>query len=296
MKITHGDEVASFHDAGGVRSGKIGKRILLEGDPSSRGNFKFGIFHQSADFYSPRHRHNFCQFRVQLAGTCDYTLSGKMKPGTIGFFPEGAYYGPQGPDVGETDNATLQFGGPSGQGYVTMEQKAAAKKELDKIGVFEKGVFRRNPDVPGKKNMDGFEAIWEQANGCELVYPEPQYGVPIFMHPENFQWMPLAGVRGVDVKTLGNFTDCRIPCALYRLESGARFTARGRGVFLVMSGAGALQGENYRQFTALYLDTGETATFSADQVSEVLLLGMPNVADLHAPSRIKASGKVAVTA
>ena len=89
MQIAHGDEVPVVCDGGGVRTGKVGKQFLLSGDPASPGNFKFGLFHQYSDFFSPRHRHNFCQFRVQLEGLCEYGLSGRMEPGTIGYFPEG---------------------------------------------------------------------------------------------------------------------------------------------------------------------------------------------------------------
>jgi len=287
MKIAHGDQVAALNDGASVRTGTVDKQFLLTGTPGSPDNFKFGLFGQHEGFYSPRHRHNFCQFRVAISGVCDYGPHGKMTPGTVGFFTEGAYYGPQGPDVGDSYTATVQFGGPSGQGYVTMAEKAAAKAALDKVGVFENGVFRRNPDVAGRRNQDGFEALWEQAAGREMVYPSAQYELPVLMHPENFQWMPLSGVEGVEEKALGAFLDCQIPCALYRLSSGARFTAEGRGIYLVLNGGGSLDGENYRRFTALYLDTDETALFQAMEPSELLLLGLPNLADIavYAPSK-----------
>jgi len=288
MQIAQGDEVPVVCDGGGVRTGKVGKQFLLSGDPASPGNFKFGLFHQYGDFYSPRHRHNFCQFRVQIEGLCQYGLSGKMEPGTIGYFPEGAYYGPQGPDAGDTYTATLQFGGPSGSGLLTPEQSAAAKKELLKTGFFKEGVFHRNPDVPGKRNMDGFEAVWEQINGRTLVYPEPQYATPVMMHPDNYQWMP-ATETGVEEKVLGIFTDCQIPCALYRVQPDAAFTAHGRGIFMVMSGHGAVEGDTFRRFTSVYLDTGETTKFAADQVSEILLLGMPDVAAIRSYAPVEVS-------
>jgi hypothetical protein len=85
----------------------------------------------------------------------------------------------------------------------------------------------------------------------------------------------------VEEKVLGVFTDCQIPCALYRLQPGAAFTAQGRGVFLVLAGHGAVEGDTFRQFTSVYLDTGETTRFNADQVSEILLLGMPDVAAIQ---------------
>lgn len=281
MQTAHGDEVPVVCDGGGVRTGKVGKQFLLHGDPASPGNFKFGLFHQYGDFFSPRHRHNFCQFRVQLEGVCKYGPGGSMEPGTIGYFPEGAYYGPQGPDTEDTYTATLQFGGPSGSGLPTPEQTAAAKRELLKIGVFEKGVFRPNPDVPDRKNMDGFEAVWEHINGRKLVYPEPQYAAPVMMYSDHYRWMPVAGAAGVEEKLMGVFTDCQIPCAMYRLQPGATFTARGRGIFMVMSGRGALEADTFRRHTSVYLDTGETTSFGADELSEILLMGMPDVAAIQ---------------
>jgi hypothetical protein len=279
MQIVHGDEVPVVTNVGeGVRSGAVGKQMLLLGDPASPGNFKFGLFHQYGDFESPRHRHNFCQWRVQLEGECDFDHDGKMKPGMIGYFPEGTHYGPQGPDMDPSYVATLQFGGPSGSGLLTPRQLVDAKRELSKIGVFEQGVFRRNPDVPGKKNMDGFEAVWEQASGRKLEYAPAQYSRPVLMNPSGYRWMPVAGLEGVEEKALGTFSDCRIPCASYRLQPGALFIAAGRGIYLVLSGRGSVEGQTFRRFTSVYLDTGETIRFRAVETSEMLLLGMPDVA------------------
>jgi hypothetical protein len=296
MQIVQGDEVPIVCDGGGVRTGKVGKQFLLMGDPASPGNFKFGLFHQYGDFYSPRHRHNFCQFRVQLEGVCEYGLSGKMKPGTIGYFPEGCYYGPQGPDTGDTYTATLQFGGPSGSGLLTPEQTAAAKKELLNVGSFEKGVFRPNPDVPDGRNRDGFEAVWEQINGRRLVYPEPQYAAPVMMYPEHYRWLPFAETDGVEEKLMGIFTDCRLPCAMYRLQPGATLTALGRSIFMVMSGHGAVDGDTFRRYTSVYLDTGEATQFKADEVSEILLLGMPDLEDIQTYAAAEVAGEEPVPA
>ena len=279
MQIVHGDEVPVVGNAGsGVRSGQVGKQFLLFGDPASPGNFKFGLFRQYGDFSSPRHRHNFCQFRVQIEGECDFAHDGKMTPGVIGYFPEGTSYGPQGPDIDASYVATLQFGGPSGSGLMTTKQLADAKSELLKTGVFENGVFRRNPGVPGKKNMDGFEAVWEQANGRELVYPAPQYNRPVLMNPRAYRWMPVNGMDGVEEKALATFSDCKIRCASYRLQPGAEFKAAGRGIFLVLSGKGSVEGQTFRRFTSVYLDSAESIDFKASEVCELLLLGMPDVA------------------
>lgn len=93
MQIVQGDQVPLDTDASNVRGGALKKQIFLVGDTGTPGNFKFGLFFQSGDFISPRHRHNFDQFRFQIEGECDFSQNGTMKPGSIGYFPEGAYYG-----------------------------------------------------------------------------------------------------------------------------------------------------------------------------------------------------------
>lgn len=281
MQIAHADEVPEYFDGGGVRVAKVGRQIMLCGDPASPGNFKFGLFRQYGEMYSPRHRHNFCQFRFRLEGTADYSSDGTMTPGMIGYFPEGVYYGPQRKTSGDAYVAALQFGGPSGSGLLTPKQIRDAKQELLKFGVFEKGVYHRNEGVPGKKNMDGFEAVWEHVMGRAVKYPDAQYGAPVLMHMDNYAWRPVEGSAGLSIKAMATFTDCNIPCNAYRLDSGSEFLPNQRGIYLVLSGEGTLQDGPFRRHTALYLDTGETARFKADQPSEILLMGMPNVADMR---------------
>jgi hypothetical protein len=275
MRIVQGDEIPIRADASNVRSGVLKKQEFLVGDENSPGNFKFGLFYQTGDFFSPRHRHNFDQFRFQIEGDCDFGRNSKMKPGVLGYFSEGAYYGPQ-----SSDNANLvavvQFGGPSGSGYLSQSQVDAAYFEMKKYGTFDKGVYRRHDGVAGKKNMDSFQAVWEFANKRPMVYPKPQYSDPVLMNSDAFRWQPLAGAPEVEEKALGTFTDCNIRCARYRLSPGASFTGKGRGLFLVLSGKGAVEGKLMRRYTAAYLKDGEQATFRAEETAEILLLGLPD--------------------
>jgi hypothetical protein len=274
MKIVQGDEIPVSDDATNVRGGALRKRILIVGETDAPGNFKMGLFHQTGDFYSPRHRHNFDQFRFQLEGDCDFGGNGTMKPGVIGYFPEGAHYGPQtsnGPNL----VALMQFGGPSGSGYLSQEQVDATYNEMKKYGSFDQGVYLRNEGVPGKRKMDSFHAVWEYASKRPLVYPKPQYADPIFMNPDAVRWLPTAA-PGVDEKALGTFSDCRIRCARYRLAAGSSFLAAGRGVFLVLSGTGSVAEQPMRRHTALYLRDNEQATFRAAETTEIQLLGLPD--------------------
>jgi hypothetical protein len=94
MKIVQGDEVP-VERGFSHRGGTINFRYLMEGESGTLGNFQLSIGMNGGDFFSPRHRHNFEQVRYQLAGTLDFGRNGKMAPGTIGYFPESVYYGPQ---------------------------------------------------------------------------------------------------------------------------------------------------------------------------------------------------------
>jgi hypothetical protein len=116
-----------------------------------------------------------------------------------------------------------------------------------------------------------------------MVYPKPQYADAIMMDTLNYRWMPLDGAAGVEEKAFGTFTDCRIRAASYKLDPGATLEASGRGIFFVLAGAGALEGGAFRRYTSLYLEGGERAAFRAVVPSEILLLGLPDVARMRAP-------------
>jgi hypothetical protein len=275
MQVVQGDEKPVVKAPAPVRSGILSKQTILVGEPDTPGNFAFGLYYQVGDFSSPRHRHNFDQFRFQIEGECDFDRIGTMTPGLLGYFPEGAFYGPQTSDKPNV-TAVVQFGGPSGAGFLSAEQVSKATEVMKKVGVFENGVFRRNEGVEGKKNMDGFQAMWEFANQRPMVYPKPQYADPILMNVEHYRWMPVDDAPGVTEKALGTFTDCAIRCARYRLDPGASFTATGRGIYLVLSGRGSVEDRPMRRLTSLYLEGGEEATLKADETSEILLMGLPN--------------------
>jgi hypothetical protein len=275
MQIVHANELPMQDGQSGARAGTWKTRRVMEGDPRSPGNFSLIIYYQNGSFFSPRHHHNFDQFRFQIEGTADFGRNGKMTPGVMGYFPEGAYYGPQSgpPHV----VATLQFGGPSGLGYLAAAEHMAGAAALKATGVFEGGVYRRHPEAEGKRSQDAYEAIWEQARSKRLVYPKPQYAAPIMIDSNNFPWSLRKGVAGVEEKVLGTFTNCKISAARYRLKPGATFVAAGRGVYMVLAGKGFVEREALQELTTLYLDDGEEATFKADAQTEMVFMGMSSV-------------------
>ena len=190
MKIVQGDQL-DWTRGLEHRGGTFHYRNLMEGVPGTIDNFQLSMGRNDKDFVSPRHRHNFDQFRFQLEGDLNFARDGKMTPGMVGFFPEGGSYGPQ------TSEATamtivLQFGGASGSGYLSRKEVRQGMEELKQFGSFEGGVYRRNDDVPGKRNVDGYQAIWEHVNGRGLEYPKPRYPGPVMMDESHFEWVPTA--------------------------------------------------------------------------------------------------------
>lgn len=251
---------------------------ILNRDPNRLDNFFLQISSlEEGEFHSPRHRHNFEQYRYMIKGQADYP-EGKLTDGVLGYFPEGAYYGPQQNITG--DIVIVQFGGASGSGFVDRKQMKTAFQELQSknVGVFKDGTFYRNSGAEGTQMQDGNEAIFEQIHQRPMVYPAAQYATPILMDTNAHPWMPLEGIPGVAERALGTFSSCKFRAACYKLDAGAKFVAAGRGVYMVLSGKGALESEPYSAFTSIYLEDGEQAAFTASDTTEIILFGLPSMA------------------
>jgi hypothetical protein len=289
MQIVHADQV-EWKRGLQHRGGTFHYRHLLNGTPGAPGNFQFNIGQLEGDFSSPRHRHNFDQFRFQIEGTMNFDRNGKMAAGTFGYFPEGAPYGPQSSE-GRSSTAVLQFGSASGSGYLSREEVYAGTEELKKFGTFEGGIFRRNDDVEGRRQTDGYQAIWEHAYGERMEYPKPRYRDPIMVDPANYEWLPVAGIPGVTHKLLGTFTERQCGAELIRLQRGATYRAGARSVCLMLSGAGIVGAEPYRQFTAVHVGDDEHADIVARDDTEFVRLVLPDLTGLQArrPVQVEAA-------
>ena len=279
MKIVHADEV-EWKRGLQHRGGTFHYRHLLNGMPGTIGNFQFNVGQQDGDFASPRHRHNFDQFRFQIEGGMNFDRNGKMTAGTLGYFPEGAAYGPQTSD-GRSTTAVLQFGGASGSGYLSPAEVSATTEELKKFGTFEGGIFRRNDDVEGRRNSDAYQAIWEHANQRPMIYPKPRYSRPFMMDPGHYEWLS-ADEAGVTEKLMGVFTERRSTARFLRLEPGATHRGTGRSLYFVIEGEGTVESEPLQRLTTTYLQRGEHATFTARARTSMLHLGMPDLTGISA--------------
>jgi hypothetical protein len=289
MTLVHADEV-EWKRGLQHRGGTFHYRHLLEGEAGTPCNFHLGIGQQDGDFVSPRHRHNFDQFRFQLEGTSNFDRNGKMTAGTFGYFPEGAAYGPQSSE-GRSVTAVLQFGGASGSGYLSPKEVTAATEELKKYGIFEGGIFRRNDGSEGRRNSDAYQAIWEHVNGRRMDYPKPRYRDPIMVDLEHYEWLPVDGMPGVAKRLLGTFTERQCAAETIRLVRGASYQAGSRSVYLVLAGSGIVGERPYRQLTSFYLGEGEPAGIVARDQTELLRLVLPDLAgvEAHQPAQVEAA-------
>ena len=288
MKIVQGEEL-QWERGLEYRGGIFHFRRLLEGEPGGIDNFQLSLGRMSGEFYSPRHHHNFEQVRFQLEGELDFARDGKMKTGMVGYFPEGAFSGPQSQDPATTPmTVVLQCGGASGSGYLSRNEVKAGMDALQSEGEFKDGVFRRFKDVPGKRNMDGYQAIWENVNKRPMVYPKPRYSRPFMMDPAHYEWVPVADAPGVSEKMLGVFTERRTVARFVKLDPGASFEAQGRGIYFVTKGQGKVEDQRLERLTTIYVNRGERARITAQDTVEMLHLGLPDLSGITAGTDVSA--------
>jgi hypothetical protein len=224
-----------------MRPGVLEQKFLLTGQDGAPDNYLINVGRTGSGGWStPRHRHNFDQVRYVMKGS--YPISGdkRMPEGSVGYFPEGAYYGPQDRPEG-LEMMVCQFGGASGAGFMSVAQREAANEVLQRKGTFKDGIFTWYDEHGKKHNQDGFEACYEQATGRKMVYPKPRYDDIILMNPATYEWVPDAE-PGVFSKWLGWFTERQAGLGFVRVAAGATlsvgmqssiellFLARGRVV------------------------------------------------------------------
>jgi hypothetical protein len=268
MQITQLDQVEDY-SASLHRTGKSVRQDFLESESGLEGYSL--IISRSEARFSPRHRHNFEQYRYQLSGTAEYSATGTLKPGMLGYFPEGMHYGPQLPAEEGLDCAVLvlQCGGASGCGYVNRGEVLAGAKELQTMGEFKDG------------------AIWEHIMKRDLEYPKPRYAAPILTHPDNFDWIAVEDEKGVFKKQVGSFSERQTGAGFIKLEPKAHYTVTGnRDIFFVVSGTGSLAGAGgsnpYSHATSIFIDRGEALSITATETTEILNFRLPDLTGIQA--------------
>jgi len=275
MEVVHGGRMPWGENLAAQRAGRMAHKRLFEGTENTPDNYLLVLANEGADYYSPRHRHAWDQVRLCLEGSVPLGRELRIDAGEIGYFPEGVHYGPQegGPD---RIVLLLQLGGASGLGYLSPEQLRRGREALLKEGVFEQGVFRRTTGQ-GKRNEDGYEAIWRCVTGRPLNYPKAQYKTPIVLRPDGFAWRATAA-PGVRQKNLGTFPERGLSLALMALDAGASVQlepcAAPRLLF-VLAGEGHCNDEGLAAHSAVRLQPQETAALGARTALELFMITVP---------------------
>jgi hypothetical protein len=283
----------------GVQRGRVNmirrKRLPLEtGVPGVTCEFSLSIVPEG--YFTPRHRHNFDQIRYTLTGV-QSTGYGDLAPGEIGYFPEGAYYGPQAQE-GECSTLVLQFQGASGEHLLSNEEmNATYQKMMAQGAVFQDGIYRGTTPDGRRKNKDSYVAIWEEHEGKKLSFPKPRYRAPVMMQPQFYSWLPDREQPGIEVKHLGTFNEMRTGIGFLRLLPGARLAAdkqKDAEIRYVVEGTCRYAGKEWGEGTYLYLPPGaETDAFSAETGATFFTISLPLINEYAARQRDKEQTRAA---
>jgi len=253
-------------------SGLAFKDIFLGSDDDIPNNYLFVLARQGS-FYSPVHRHNFDQFRFGIKGDISILQDMMVRQGELCYHPEGVYYGPQDDGPDEKEVLVLQFGGASGQGFLSHKLISEAQERLATKGKFEGGKFFADGD--NSEGLDAFQALWEDTRGRKLEYPKPRYDRPIKMTPWHFEWRRLG--HGLRKKTLGVFSEreTRVEIVEIAKRDWHIPTDDSIQLFFVLGGAGSYDGHSLAESTAMRLNPGRSAVISTETSLTVLRYVLP---------------------
>jgi hypothetical protein len=249
-------------------------------DPGIEGlNLRFSFDRVLDGFYSPRHRHNFDQFRYVLSGTINIGKGLVLAQGECGYFPEGTYYGAQ-DQKGDGEALVMQFPGPQAAHFITQPEYREGVARLKATGaVFENGVCRRTDGQGREYNQDGFEAVWESFTGEAVTYAPPRYGEPVIIKPEGFRWLLDLVRRGLEVRPLGTFNEYRTSLSQWRLSPGAVIpsgTLAAPEFRFVLKGEVTFGGKRLPVRGAAYIPDGiETGILESRDGAEILVISVP---------------------
>jgi hypothetical protein len=273
-------DVASADAAkvGTMRDGILENKFLLIGQDGSPNNYVLTVGRAGAGgWQTPRHRHNFDQIRYVLEGDYPYEGEKVLPEGWVGYFPESVYYGPQARPEGLLVMG-FQFGGASGAGYLSVEQREAANAALAKKGTFKAGMYTYVDENGQTQTKDGSVACFEEAMGKPVTLAEPRYNSSIIMNPAAFAWMP-GPTAGSFVKWLGSFTERNTRIGFVRLEANATFEGglqSSMELLFLRKGRILAGGREYKAFTALEFVPGEgPIAVRALEESELLRIVLP---------------------
>ena len=275
----------------GVQRGRVHsirrKRLPLDtGVPGITAEFSLSIVPEG--YFTPRHRHNFDQIRYTLTGV-QSTGHGDLGPGEIGYFPEGAYYGPQA-QQGDCSTLVLQFQGASGEHLLSNEEMNATYEKMRAAGaVFENGIYQGVAPDGRRKNKDSYVAIWEEHEDRKLKFPVARYRTPVMMAPQYYSWVADRTRPGIETKHLGTFSELRTGIGFFRLVRDAGLEAerqRDAEIRYCIEGSFTYGGKSWGEHTYMFIPPGtETAELTSTKGATFFYISLPLIAEFAARHR-----------
>jgi mannose-6-phosphate isomerase-like protein (cupin superfamily) len=262
------------------RQGAPTFKLLILGQENTPANFNLMLARQES-FFSPRHHHNFEQFRYAYKGDISLGEGEEwlLREGQLAYFPEGVYYGPQNDGKGVREVLVLQFGGPSRQGYLSFRQLHDVQMEMTEKGV---GTFSGGKFIPTgeeAESTDGYEALWQYQNRQKLRYPVSRYRHPLLIQTGAFNWQQARTNENAKMRPLGVFSDGSIAANQIQIDSGHFQVTGQEGVQLLffLKGTAEVGDHSCREQSAIHLDSGEETIISAgEEGAEILHFVLPN--------------------
>jgi hypothetical protein len=269
-----------FAVAGNLRTGSNRLRVLLTGKEDAPDNFRADFSEgndEGVHWTTPRHRHNFEQVRYVLTGTLSITPELALPAGMVAYFPEGVFYGPQDWDP-ELRMLQVQFGGPTGLGYMSVEQRARGRTELLEEGVeFVDGKAKWRDRAGKRHQQDAYEAVWEHIRSEKIAYPAPRYSSVISIDPSQFEW--LQAEEGTWYKSLGVFSERHVGIGIYRARKGATIRLGQRSaaeILFLSSGTIRHDAATHAEKSAFACEAGEPVqTLIAGEEVEMFHVRLP---------------------
>ena len=261
------------------RIGDLDLQRILDGKEGSRSNFGLLLTRAATDWSAPAHRHNFDQVRYVMEGQVDYGDGVPVAKGAVVYFPESVPYGYQTRKAG-TAMLEVQFGGASGNGFLSREQVDAATASLKQTGSFEKGLYIRT-DAAGKRHEEEpYEVIWKAVKGEEINYARPRYQGIVKMNPDHCSWVA-SKMPGVFDKWLGTFTERETRIGFVRVDAGAVLETGqhpSEEILFLTKGKFRIGDAEYLPFTALSCAVGdERVLIKATEPCEFFRLVLPRI-------------------
>ena len=222
-------------------------------------------------FTAPRHHHYFEQIRISMTGVQDFGMGQFAEEGWIGYFPAGAFYGPE-----HIDGASI-FQIQWSDFWVSRADHDRAYAELSTRGIFADGKYTW-VDADGESHTkDSLNAIWEHTFHRESSFPEPRYPQPILMNPDAFEYVDRGD--GLATKVLGRFTERDLMIMKIRCTDRAKYVMPDHRTYCMFTNTGtiAVDGQQYGRHTVVWSDYGEEVAVFGEPGAEALCIAFPPI-------------------